>query len=315
VTGEAVRVLRAAADLFGFGLAQTLIQVANILAIHGDRFVVGRSMGAEQLGNYTRAYELIKLPAAIYTNVVGNVLFPAFSRLQHDKPRLAAGFRRATFANALILLPASAALIAIAPEAIRVVMGAQWDAALSDTSKSDTSNPDTADLEGGTITDEARKYWAFQRPAKRPLPPGANHPVDAFVLSGLRDHGLKPAPAADKVTLAMSADAPVHSLDAPVKEDVALGEFLPDVNILTPEGALLQQDVGRRTALALSLLSERERYVLEMRFGLRDSRVRTLQEVAERLGVTRERVRQIEKRAFERLRRAELEREKNGAAA
>jgi RNA polymerase primary sigma factor len=121
--------------------------------------------------------------------------------------------------------------------------------------------------------------------------------------------------AADKVTLAMSADAPVHSLDAPVKEDVAFGEFLPDVNVLTPEGALLQQDVGRRTALALSLLSERERYVLEMRFGLRDSRVRTLQEVAERLGVTRERVRQIEKRAFERLRRAELEREKNGAAA
>jgi PST family polysaccharide transporter len=114
-------------DLLGFGLGHTLIQVANILAIHGDNFVVGRTLGAEHLGYYTRAYELIKLPAAIFTNVVGNVLFPAFSRLQHDRDQLAIGLRRATFVNALVLLPLSALLIVIAPEVIRVIMGDQWD--------------------------------------------------------------------------------------------------------------------------------------------------------------------------------------------
>ncbi len=117
-------------DLLGFGIGHTMIQVANILAVHGDNFVVGRTLGAGQLGLYTRAYELIKLPAAVFTNVVGNVLFPAFSKLQHDPERLASGFRRAILANALVLLPASAVLVVIAPEAIRFVMGAQWDAAV-----------------------------------------------------------------------------------------------------------------------------------------------------------------------------------------
>ncbi len=117
-------------ELLGFGAGQTVIQLAGILATHGDNFVVGRERGAEELGYYTRAYDLIKLPSAIFANVVGNVLFPAFSRLQHDRERLAAGFRRVMMVNALVLLPASAALIAVAPEAIRVVMGGQWDAAV-----------------------------------------------------------------------------------------------------------------------------------------------------------------------------------------
>ncbi len=117
-------------ELLGFGVGHTIIQVANILAIHGDNFVVGRTLGATELGLYTRAYELIKLPAAVFTNVVGNVLFPAFSRLQHDREQLATGFRRATVATGVVLLPASAVLIVLAPEAIRVVMGDQWSSAV-----------------------------------------------------------------------------------------------------------------------------------------------------------------------------------------
>jgi teichuronic acid exporter len=117
-------------ELLGFGAGQTVIQLAGILATYGDNFVVGRSLGATALGLYTRAYDLIKLPSAVFGNVVGNVLFPAFSRLQHDQARLAAGFRRVIMVNALVLLPASACLIAIAPEAIRVVMGESWGSAV-----------------------------------------------------------------------------------------------------------------------------------------------------------------------------------------
>jgi len=126
-----LRIGRAALrDLLGFGAGQTVIQLAGILATYGDNFVVGRTFGPAALGYYTRAYDLIKLPSAVFGNVVGNVLFPAFSRLQGDKARLASGFRRVIMVNALVLLPASAALIAVAPEAIRVVMGERWDAAV-----------------------------------------------------------------------------------------------------------------------------------------------------------------------------------------
>lgn len=117
-------------DLLGIGVGQTIAQITSILATFGDNFVVGRTLGAEALGYYTRAYDLIKLPSAVFASVVGNVLLPAYSRIQNDRPRLAANFRRMTFANALVLLPASAALIVLAPEAIRILMGSGWDEAV-----------------------------------------------------------------------------------------------------------------------------------------------------------------------------------------
>src|SRR5262249_20328541 len=106
-------------ELMGFGSAQTVTQLAGGLATGGGNFVVGRTLGANPLGFYTRAYVLIKLPSTVFSTVVGNVLFPAFSRWQTDPAKLAVGFRRGTFANALVLLPAGAALITTAPELIR----------------------------------------------------------------------------------------------------------------------------------------------------------------------------------------------------
>jgi len=117
-------------DLLGFGAGQTVSQIAGVLATVGDNFIVGGMRDARALGYYTRAYDLIRMPSAVFSNIVGNVLFPAFSRLQRDRERLAASFRRVMMANALVLLPASAALIVIAPEAIRILMGDQWDDAV-----------------------------------------------------------------------------------------------------------------------------------------------------------------------------------------
>jgi PST family polysaccharide transporter len=117
-------------DLIGFGAGSTAGAILHMLAIQGDNLVVGHRLGPAQLGFYTRAYDLIKMPALVFTNVVGSVLFPALSRLQGDRAALGAGFRRLIFANALVLLPASAVLIAIAPEVIRILMGPHWDAAV-----------------------------------------------------------------------------------------------------------------------------------------------------------------------------------------
>jgi len=117
-------------ELMSFGTGQTITQITGVLATYGDNFVVGNALGAEALGYYTRAYDLIKLPSFVFEAVVGRVLFPAFSRLQDDRSRLAAVFRRVKFANALVLLPGSAVLIVVAPEVIRILVGNGWDSSV-----------------------------------------------------------------------------------------------------------------------------------------------------------------------------------------
>jgi len=117
-------------ELMSFGTGQTITQITGVLATYGDNFVVGNALGPEALGYYTRAYDLIKLPSFVFEAVVGRVLFPAFSRLQDDRGRLATVFRRVKFANALALLPASAVLIVVAPEVIRILVGAGWDSSV-----------------------------------------------------------------------------------------------------------------------------------------------------------------------------------------
>jgi O-antigen/teichoic acid export membrane protein len=113
-------------ELLRFGVGQSAIQSTNVVATYGDNFVVGHVLGATHLGYYSRAYDLIKFPSMVFDAIVGNVLFPAFSRLQDDRRALASQFRRTAFVNALVLLPASAAIIILAPEAIRLLMGPNW---------------------------------------------------------------------------------------------------------------------------------------------------------------------------------------------
>ena len=71
------------------------------------------------------------------------------------------------------------------------------------------------------------------------------------------------------------------------------------------EEALVRQSMVERVRAALEELDDKEREVMELRFGLdRDGELRTLQEVGDRLNLSRERIRQIEARAKERLRRS-----------
>ena len=94
------------------------------------------------------------------------------------------------------------------------------------------------------------------------------------------------------------------SLDAPVGEDgdVSVGDFLEDKKAENPsEGtshSLLKENLGK----VLTSLTERERKILEMRFGLLDGYDRTLEEIGRMYNVTRERIRQIEAKALRKLR-------------
>ena len=102
--------------------------------------------------------------------------------------------------------------------------------------------------------------------------------------------------------LKISAD-PI-SLDTPIGEedDSHLGDFIKDERILGPEEAASYAVLQDQISMLLDTLTERERRVLMLRFGLKDGKSRTLEEVGKEFNVTRERIRQIEAKALRKLR-------------
>ncbi len=94
------------------------------------------------------------------------------------------------------------------------------------------------------------------------------------------------------------------SLETPVgaEEDSYLGDFIRDETMPEPDDATSKQLLREQMRSILGSLNERERRVLEMRFGLKDGQGRTLEEVGQAFGVTRERIRQIEAKALRKLR-------------
>jgi RNA polymerase primary sigma factor len=99
------------------------------------------------------------------------------------------------------------------------------------------------------------------------------------------------------------AQEPV-SLETPIgeEEDSQLGDFLEDKDLPSPEEAAASQLLREQLDDMLEDLTEREREVLRLRFGLEDGHPYTLEEVGRRFGVTRERIRQIEAKALRKLR-------------
>ena len=94
------------------------------------------------------------------------------------------------------------------------------------------------------------------------------------------------------------------SLDTPIGEedDSHLGDFIEDDSALSPADSAAFSMLREELNTALESLTDRERQVVELRFGLRDGRARTLEEVGREFNVTRERIRQIEAKALRKLR-------------
>ena len=94
------------------------------------------------------------------------------------------------------------------------------------------------------------------------------------------------------------------SLETPIgeEEDSHLGDFLPDERTMGPEEFTTQEMLKEELDGVLLTLTDREEKVLRLRFGLDDGQCRTLEEVGQIFGVTRERIRQIEAKALRKLR-------------
>jgi RNA polymerase primary sigma factor len=110
--------------------------------------------------------------------------------------------------------------------------------------------------------------------------------------------------SAEKVREIIKVSQEPVSLETPIGEedDSHLGDFLEDQSALAPAEAASHQLLKEQVEDVLDSLTERERKVLQLRFGLDDGRSRTLEEVGKEFHVTRERIRQIEAKALRKLR-------------
>lgn len=110
---------------------------------------------------------------------------------------------------------------------------------------------------------------------------------------------------AKAVRRAIMLNEHIASLDAPLEIDPehSIADIMPDDNALEAEHLLQQQRIGELITDWVKQLPQRQRYVLERRYGLLGREIGTREEIAAELGLTRERVRQIQIEAFNQLRR------------
>lgn len=117
-------------ELFQFGSHLVGYQVLNYFARNLDNLLIGKFLGADALGYYSLAYRLMLSPLFNVSRVLGRVLFPAFSQIQHDRAKVRDGYLRAVRFISLVTFPMMAGMFIVAPELIRVVYGSRWERAI-----------------------------------------------------------------------------------------------------------------------------------------------------------------------------------------
>ncbi|MBU0512005.1 MAG: sigma-70 family RNA polymerase sigma factor [Chloroflexi bacterium] len=144
-------------------------------------------------------------------------------------------------------------------------------------------------LQTNFIKDKDRQIILRLREEKKPLP---------------QDMQRCLRQAVSRVTSFLCASEEPLSLDSPVgnEDNNQLSDFIKDEDALQPMDAVAREILCEQVKNALAVLSDRERQVLELRFGLLDGKDHTLEEVGKYFDVTRERIRQIESMALRKLR-------------
>jgi RNA polymerase primary sigma factor len=107
----------------------------------------------------------------------------------------------------------------------------------------------------------------------------------------------------EKIRTMQASAKPMLSLETPIADGQSrLGDFIPDRTFISPVNAAIEEELHEYLNACLKALTPREEFILRARFGLDNGEVRTLEEIGKELKLSRERVRQIEARALEKLR-------------
>jgi PST family polysaccharide transporter len=110
----------------GFARNLTAFNLVNYLSDAGDKFVVGRFVGTSALGLYNLPYRLLFAPVFAIAQVYRDLLFPRFSRDQHDDAAIASGFLRAVASMSLVTFPMCALTAALAGPLVDAGLGERW---------------------------------------------------------------------------------------------------------------------------------------------------------------------------------------------
>jgi O-antigen/teichoic acid export membrane protein len=113
-------------SMLHFGGLTTCNSLVVFLAWNADKLLLGRFWGADALGLYGRAFQLVTLPVQQLNTAVAGVAFPALSRIQHDAERLARSFLRGYLLLVSSTIPISVTCALFAEEIVRIVLGPKW---------------------------------------------------------------------------------------------------------------------------------------------------------------------------------------------
>lgn len=117
-------------ELGPFGAQVLATRLLSYLNLNMDNVLIGRYLGAPQLGTYSVAYNVMFVPIARVAQPVQQVLFPAFAQMQHDPVRLGRAWLRGTRVMATISGPAFIGMAVVAPDFVPLVLGNRWHAAV-----------------------------------------------------------------------------------------------------------------------------------------------------------------------------------------
>ena len=117
-------------DLIKVGAGFSMAQIFNILARKADYLVVGKFLGAANLGIYSKSYALMNAPNNIAGTVMSKVMFASFSKKQDSNHELTSATQKSYAILFLITIPFGAFAIVLAPEIIRTLLGPNWDASI-----------------------------------------------------------------------------------------------------------------------------------------------------------------------------------------
>lgn len=123
-------VMRCFRDLFGFSSHLLAFNLMNFLARNLDNLIIGKFLGAQALGYYSVAYNLMLKPLQLISWSVGKVLFPVFSSIQDDHEQTRAVYLKIVRSISLLTFPMMTGLLMVAEEFVLSVYGATWRPAI-----------------------------------------------------------------------------------------------------------------------------------------------------------------------------------------